>query len=248
MHPVIRKLSRFTEFSAEERAAVELVFTNTFDKPAHADIVREDEAPGGVIFLVDGFVSRSKILADGRTQVIGFILPGGACDIGVSVLERRDHGLTALIHSRLARVSDDALEHLMTQYPRIRAAMHWAALQAEAIAREWIVNVGQRNAASRMAHLFCELYTLLDALGLTDGRSFALPLTQEKLSETLGISSVHVNRTLQKLRHDKLISFGDQRLTILDLDALQKIAGFDPLYLHLDARYHGPPCRSQGVV
>ncbi len=104
----------------------------------------------------------------------------------------------------------------------------------EAIAREWIVNVGQRNALERMAHLFCELLYLYRAVGLNQGLSCTLPLTQVELAETLGLSSVHVNRTLQELRRQKLISLNGRTLTIQNLPALEELSFSNPDYLHLD--------------
>jgi len=104
----------------------------------------------------------------------------------------------------------------------------------EAIAREWIVNVGQRNALERIAHLFCELLYRFRAVGLNQGNSCTLPLTQVELAETLGLSPVHVNRTLQELRRQKLITLEGGTLTIQDLEALKDVSFFNPDYLHLD--------------
>ena len=113
-------------------------------------------------------------------------------------------------------------------------ALWWSTLVEEAILREWIVNVGQRNALERMAHLFCELLYRFRAVGLNEGNSCTLPLTQVELAETLGLSSVHVNRTLQELRRQKLITLEGGTLTIQDLDTLKEVSFFNPDYLHLD--------------
>ena len=104
----------------------------------------------------------------------------------------------------------------------------------EAIAREWIANVGQRDAAERLAHLFCELFIRLRAVGLTNGDHCELPITQEQLGDATGLSAVHVNRTLQVLREQRLIILKGKTLTIPDLDALQRAALFNANYLHLD--------------
>jgi CRP-like cAMP-binding protein len=110
-------------------------------------------------------------------------------------------------------------------------------LVEEAITREWIVNVGQRNALERTAHLFCELLYRFRAVGLNQGLSCTLPLTQVELAETLGLSAVHVNRTLQELRRQKLITLDDGRLTIQNLRILEELSFFNADYLHLE---HGP--------
>src|SRR5262249_36583649 len=110
----------------------------------------------------------------------------------------------------------------------------WSTLVEEAILREWIVSVGQRNALERMAHLFCELLYRFRAVRLNEGMSCILPLTQVELAETLGLSSVHVNRTLQELRRQKLITLDAGTLTIENLEALEELSYFNPDYLHLD--------------
>jgi CRP-like cAMP-binding protein len=123
---------------------------------------------------------------------------------------------------------------LMHTYPALTRALWWSTLVEEAIAREWLVNVGQRNALERMAHLFCELLYRFRAVGLNQGLSCTLPLTQVELAETLGLSSVHVNRTLQELRRQKLITLNGGTLTIQNLRALEDLSFFNADYLHLD--------------
>lgn len=237
MHPVVRKLNIFASLSPEEASAIGLVCSDIVELPAHRAIAREDEPAINVFLLLEGFVARHKMLPSGRRQILAFMTPGDTCDVGVTLLARRDHSLTTLAPSRLARVSDVALDHLMAEYPKIRAAFRWATLIEEGTAREWILNLGAREAVGRMAHVFCEVYYRLNALGLANGLNYELPLTQQDLADTIGISSVHANRTLQELRRRKLISFGDRRLNIRDLKGLEEVAQFEPTYLHLDARY-----------
>jgi CRP-like cAMP-binding protein len=237
MQPVVRKLGLFAMLSQEEERAMALLLSQTSAVAAGGDLVRQDEPQPTVFFLLEGFACRHKQLEDGRRQILSFLLPGDGFDVGVSMLPRRDHTVTTLSTCAFARTTDTALEHLAQQYPRIRAALRWATLTEEAVAREWVVNVGRRNALERTAHLFCEMYHRMEAIGRVNGTTCELPLTQTDLGDTLGLSTVHVNRTLQELRARKLIAFGDKRLTILDLPRLEEIALFDPGYLQLDARY-----------
>jgi CRP-like cAMP-binding protein len=238
MQSVLRKFNVFVPLSQEEESALALVLGPTVDLGAGEDLVHQDEPQQNLFFLLKGFACRHKYLANGRRQIIAFVVPGDCCDVGVTMLARRDHSITTLSVCRIARTSDAALEHLAQQYPKIRAALQWATLAEEAIAREWVVNIGQRNAIERTAHLFCEMYHRMDAIGLASGTSCELPLTQADLGDTLGLSTVHVNRTLQDLRARKLIAFGDKRLTILDLPGLERLGLFEPTYLQLDARYN----------
>jgi CRP-like cAMP-binding protein len=239
MHPVVRKLSIYATFSSEEESALGLAFTQTFEVGPKTPVVFQDDPPQTTLFLLKGFASRRKALSDGRDQILAFMIAGDACDMGVALLEKRDHGISTLSTSAVfARVSQDALRHLADQYPKIRDAFYWATLMEESIGREWIVNVGQRHAAERMAHLFCELYHRLNAVGLANGHNVEFPVIQQDLGAALGMSTVHINRTLQLLRDRGLIAFGDHRLTILDLPGLERLAGFDDTYLHIRARYN----------
>jgi CRP-like cAMP-binding protein len=149
-------------------------------------------------------------------------------------LKRMDHSIGAIAPSRIATIAPDDVLKLMHTYPTLTRALWWSTLVEEAIAREWIVNVGQRNALERMAHLFCELLYRFRAVGLNQGLSCTLPLTQVELAETLGLSSVHVNRTLQELRRQKLITLDGGTLTIQNLRALEELSFFSADYLHLD--------------
>ncbi len=237
MHPVAAKLSSFIDLTAEEISALSAVMANTITVPPKGSVALQGDRPESLYFLLDGMMLRQKALIDGGRQVLSILLPGDPCDIGVTLLDQRDHALTAVNQCKVARVSDASIELLSSNYPKIRAAFRWVTLAEEAIAREWLVNVGQRDAVSRMAHLFCELYYRNLAIGQADGLSISLPLTQQDLGDVLGISSVHTNRVLQQLRGDHLVSVADGRLTILSLEGLEEQANFDPTYLHLQARF-----------
>jgi CRP-like cAMP-binding protein len=125
------------------------------------------------------------------------------------------------------------LRRFCEHHPRLAAALWRATLVQGAISREWVVNLGQRPAISRLAHLLCEMMTRMEAVGLAYSGSCDLRLTQEDLSEATGLSVVHVNRMLQELRAQNLITFGQGRLTIHDQGALARLGDFRPDYLHL---------------
>jgi CRP-like cAMP-binding protein len=174
------------------------------------------------------------VLEDGRRQVVAYFVPGDLCDLRVFILKRMDHSIGAVSASKVANLSPENVLKLTHAYPTLTRALWWSTLVEEAIAREWIVNVGQRNALERMAHLFCELLYRFRAVGLNEGMSCTLPLTQVELAETLGLSSVHVNRTLQALRKRKLITLENGTLTIENFEELKELSFFNPDYLHLD--------------
>lgn len=236
---VIRKIEQFVRLAPDERDALRgLVEANVREHPARSDIVREGDRPRTVNLVLDGFACRYKTLEDGRRQILNFLLPGDICDPRVFILKEMDHSIAALSPLRIAEPSGESVVELAERYPRMAQALWWSAMVEEAIAREWIVNVGQRTAAERMAHLLCELFVRLRAVGLTAEDSCDLPMTQIELADALGLSAVHTNRTLQELRSLRLIVWKGRRLTIPDLRSLQTLAMFNPNYLHLDREGH----------
>ena len=233
-NPLLRKLANFTQLSDEEASAVEASSQDVREFAAREDVISHGDRTGGVKLLLEGFACRYKVLEDGRRQIVAYFVPGDLCDLRVFILKRMDHSIGAVVASKVATISPDNILKLTHNYPTLTRALWWSTLVEEAIAREWLVNVGQRNARERMAHLFCELLYRFRAVGLNQGNSCTLPLTQVELAETLGLSSVHVNRTLQELRRQKLITLEGGTLTIQDLEALKEMSFFNPDYLHLD--------------
>lgn len=233
-NPLLRKLANFTALSEEERRAVDDCCMDVREVAAREDVIAQGDRTGGVKLLLEGFACRYKTLEDGRRQIVAYFVPGDLCDLRVFILKRMDHSIGAIAASRVATIAPVNVLRLMHTYPTLTRALWWATLVEEAISREWLVNVGQRNALERMAHLFCELLYRFRAVGLNQGLSCTLPLTQVELAETLGLSSVHVNRTLQQLRRQNLITLDAGTLTIQNLPALQELSFFNADYLHLD--------------
>ena len=198
------------------------------------DMVSEGEKPDGVRMILSGWACRYKHLEDGRRQIIAFFLPGDLCDNHVFVLREMDHSVGTLTPVTFAQIPRRRIEEITLSHPRVTQALWWESLVGSAIQREWIVSLGQRDALERMAHLLCELFLRLRAVGLAEENRCELPLTQAELADAMGLSTVHVNRTLQELRAAKLIILKGRTLTIPDLEALQSAAQFNPSYLHLD--------------
>ncbi len=232
---LIRKLERFSPLSGEAKHALERATSITVRqlKPRQ-DIVQEGDKPRQVHVMLEGWACRYRILPDGRRQIMGHLVPGDICDLRMFILKQMDHTVSTISAARVAEVPSDTLLALTDAFPRISRALWWVSLVEEAISREWIVNNSQREAGERLAHLFCEIFLRLRAVGLTNGQSCDVPLTQAELAETTGLSTVHVNRTLQDLRAAGLIILKGKHLTIPDLAALKAAALFNPNYLHLD--------------
>lgn len=197
-------------------------------------MIREGDKPRAVNLLVEGWACRYRQLPDGRRQIVSFFIPGDLCDANVFILREMDHSIGAITRIKIAEISPDEFEHLMSESVRITKALWWHELVEAGIQREWTTNVGQRTAYERIAHLLCELFVRLQSVGLVRDESCDFPLTQVDIADATGLTAVHVNRTLQELRKNQLVELHQRTLTIPDLERLQDVAMFNSNYLHLD--------------
>jgi len=236
INPLARKLSSFVDLSPDDCRHLDDLCTDTRTWGAGGTLIREGERPEVVFLLLDGWACRYKLLPDGSRQIMAYLIPGDLCDIHIFILKAMDHSIGLLSEANVAAISKAAMQRTLEERPAIARALFWSTLVDEATLREWLVNMGQRDAYARLAHLFCEMWLRMKQIGLTHGNSFTLPVTQEELGDTMGLTSVHVNRVLQRLRAEGLLSLASGQMTLHDIDRLREIAGFDPNYLHLDRR------------
>jgi len=150
-----------------------------------------------------------------------------------------DHSLGTLSACQIVEVPRERVLKLIER-PAIARALWVAALVDGATLREWLVNIGSRSGEERVAHLLCELLFRLRAVGMANGDSYELPITQGELADTMGLSDVHMNRVIQTLRKEKLITLKSKNLVILDLERMKEFSDFDPNYLHLTQRAGAP--------
>lgn len=228
----IAKLRHGADLSADDIALLRGGIEHVRTVDAEKDLVREGSPPGMVRLILEGIAYRHKSIPQGRRQIMGFLLPGDLCDLQVPILGHMDHGIRTLTRCQVASIPQSVVDG-WTERPRVIRALWWATLVDEAILRQWIVNLGARQAEERVAHLMVELLFRLRTVGLATDKGYALPLSQEKLGECTGLSAVHVNRVITRLRKSGLITFQRHRVAIEDLDAVCQMAGFDASYLHL---------------
>lgn len=197
---------------------------------------RDGEYAEQCSFLLSGFAFRQKLTGGGDRQILSIHLPGDILDLPNMFLRVSDHNLQMLTHGRVILIPHGALERLAHDHPDISRAMWIDAMIDASIFREWILNVGRRDARSRIAHLICEFAVRFEHAGLTDrdGDGYELPLTQEQLADAVGLTPVHVNRTLKQLGSEGLITRDRRRVRIDDWNRLIEAADFTQRYLHLD--------------
>lgn len=228
------KLKQFIRLSASDRETLAtLAETNVRVVRSRRDIIREGEQPRFVNLIVDGWAIRYKMLEDGRRQIIAFLIPGDLCDLDIWLIGEMDHSIGALTEVKIAQLPPESFEQIQKDHPRIAKGLMCDMLVQAAIQREWTVNLGQRSAMERIAHLTCELFTRLDLIELCVDNTCQLPITQTDLSEATGITPVHVNRTIQELRAQGLIEWKGREVHVPDMDSLKRIAMFNDNYLHL---------------
>jgi len=235
-NPVIAKLATVADLRDSDVEKLAALCNDLRTVQGKRDILSEGERPDHVHVIIEGWAARYKTLRDGSRQIVAYLIPGDFCDLHVAVLGHMDHGIVALTDCRIAYIPSGALDALTSDHNGLTKALWWATLVDEAVLREWVLNVGHRDAYERIAHLLCEMHARMKMVGLVEDGRLALPLTQDQLADTTGLTPVHVNRTLQRLRNENLIEIGKGMLTILDVNALRTAAGFNGDYLHIQRR------------
>ena len=230
---LIARLRRSDDVSESEVAAIASVIAGRRDHAARATIVRPYQPVDKSLLLMEGFVARQTELPNGRRQILAIHVPGDFLDLHGLLLKSLDHEVVALSPTRLAEAPHGRLRDVTGEHPHIARLLWFSTMVDAAIHREWIASLG-RTAAGRIAHLFCELQTRLEVVGLADASGYALPLTQIDLADATALTPVHVNRTLRHLREGNIVDFRTGQVVIGDLDALRRVAGFRPDYLYLE--------------
>lgn len=232
---LIRKLEAFGPLPEADKRLLDDVVTGVREVTARTDLIREGDPPCDVHLILEGFACRYKVLENGTRQIVAFLIPGDLCDPHVFILKAMDHSIATLSPCKVVKIPRERILE-MTERPAIARALWWATLVDEATLREWVLNIGARPAEQRIAHLLCEMLLRLRLVGLADEGRYELPITQEELADTVGLSAVHVNRVIQTLRSAKLITLKSRKLVILGQEQLAELGGFNPNYLHLGTR------------
>jgi CRP-like cAMP-binding protein len=227
---VILRLSRFEPLSSEIKDALRRGVKRSPLYSPYANLLRDGARD--VTMLLTGMACRFKLMGNGKRQITGILVPGDICDFGFLTSSPPPGPLMTTTYSQVGRIPGPAFMSLFESDPSLMLATLSAAATEAALSQERVISLGSRIAVERVSHLLCEIRSRLDAVGLVGpGNSFELPLTQAEIGEALGLSTVHVNRTLQVLRRDKIITMRSGKVTIEDLPRLTERAGFDDSYL-----------------
>ena len=186
---------------------------------------------GAVYVNHNGWLLRYKILHGGSRQIIDFILPGQIFGLQACLFKNALYSVAAITESSLSEIPFEMIDNVFERSPRLARALFWSAISETAIVGEHLVGAARRSAYERISHLLLELFVRLKGSGVADDMSFELPLTQELIGDAVGLSTVHVNRTMRSLREDKLIAVDGKRVTILDFEGLSLISDFENSYL-----------------
>ena len=232
----LMKLRARDALTPEEEQAVRDAVAEYRDYPADKTFIRAGQVLDHSTILLDGIACRYKDLRNGERQITELHVAGDFADLHSFSLKRLDHNIMMLTQCRVAIVPHKRLEAITEKLPHLTRVYWFATNLDAAIHREWELSLGRRTALARVAHLLCELHVRLGIVGLVDELSYDLPLTQTDLAECLGLTSVHVNRTLKELRERGQVEFRDRRVTINDLAALRRTAEFTEDYLYLERR------------
>jgi CRP-like cAMP-binding protein len=230
---LIRRLETIAPLKEDDKAALHRLPLRTRSFDENRDLVSQGGKTTECCVILEGFVARYKMVSGGRRQIISLHFAGDFPDLQSLYLDRMDHGIYALTPVRAAFIPHEAIRALIRNNDRINDILIRHALIDAAIFRQWIANIGRRTAYERIAHIFCEVYVRMQALGLAEEHSFHLPMTQAELGDATGLSPVHINRVLQRMRKDGLVVSRGEVHSVVDWERLRRAADFNDDYLHL---------------
>ena len=228
----VRKIRAYGQLSEEEVRLLIEASDAVHTVPPHRDLIREGDRPSSLFVILEGWACRYKLLPDGSRQIMAFLMPGDFCDLHVGELAEMDHSISTITTCQITTIRRELVEALIISTPALTRAFWRAQLIDKSVLRAWVVSMGRRDSLQRVAHMMLELHIRMRAIGLVEGGRCEIPLTQLVLADALGLTPVHVNRVLRKLREMRVMELGSGTLWILDIVALAKLAGFDDNYLH----------------
>lgn len=232
LQPMLDRLAILAPLNTEDQAAIYDIPHRLATVDGGTYLVRHGDKTETCFAMLTGFAFRSRTAGCGGRQILAFHMPGELVDLQSSTIPIADHSVQTLTRAEVAFIPHKSIVEVAAQFPMIGCAFARQAMVEVSIAREWILNLGRRSARQRVSHFICEMASLQKAAHLSEGPSFVWPLTQDQIADTTGMTTVHVNRTIQALRRDGIISIDRQTLTIRDWNLLRREGDFRAAYLH----------------
>ena len=233
-NPLIQKIDSVFALTKAERQVLAKLPMEPALIEENQDIVREGDRPSRCCLILSGFTATYKVSGDRKRQIMTFGIAGDIPDLHSLHLPVLDSSVSTLTQCQVGFITHEDLHDLCERHPRIAAAFWRETLIEGAIFREWLLNVGRREAYNRVAHLFCEMLVRLRAVGLAEDNACDLPITQGELADAFGLTAVHVNRVVKQMRAEGLIVINGSQLAVPDWDRLKEAGEFTPRYLHLE--------------
>jgi CRP-like cAMP-binding protein len=229
--PLARKLGAFVTLSQTEHRVLDRLHMRRRKFVAGTDLVHQGQSDQAAYILISGWALSYKLLPNGERQIVDFQIPGDFLGLRSVMLHLSDHSIEPVTDIEVTEVHASDLLAAFSETPRLATAVMWAVSRDEAMVVEHLVNIGRRDADERMAHFLLELGARLALVGLGSKAGFACPLSQYVLADALGLSSVHVNRVLRRLREAGMVTFRDGIVTFDNYKKLTEFTEFDPAYL-----------------
>ena len=229
---LLARLAHGTKLDARDRAALEAWPLRPTPLDAGQMLLEEGDPIDRCYLLLSGVVARAKFTGEGQRQIVSLHFAGELLDLDHFFLGRADHALQALTPASVAQISRELIGRTIAERPRLGRAFWRETLVEASIFREWVLNVGRRDARARIAHLLCEAAARLEQAGLGTASRFDFALTQQDIADATALTAVHANRTLRTLKLDGLIDYNRGKVMVKDRRALERVAEFDPIYLH----------------
>jgi CRP-like cAMP-binding protein len=243
-HPFVIRLNNYIEMPPRDLDALWGLVEADIEVKKRRDLIVDGYEYRKLCFVEEGFAARYKLLHNGKRQIVNFVMPGDIVGMPGSFLEKAPYSVIALTDMKLQMCRMDAYVELCHRRPQFGLALSWLAVHEAIICGEHVINTGRRTPAERLAHLLLEIYSRLVSAGRAAQARFDLPFSQEAMSDALGLSVPHLNRTMAKLRRDGLIKATGRCIEFIDIEALEMLGQFQPVNL---ARIPLPPGLSKAV-
>ena len=243
--PFLMRLKHFVDLTPGDVEILRVLVDAEAAIDKRRDLVVDGYPYNKLCFVKDGMAARYKVLRNGKRQIVDVLMPGDIVGLPGSFLDRAPFSVIALTDMKLEICAHDAFIAACYRRPKLALALSWLAVQHATVYAERIVDLGRRTPIERLGHFLLELHARLMMVGRAEPTGFELPISQEVMSDTLGLSVPHLNRTMARLKNDGLLVVTGRHVRFADIKALEVLAHFQSATL---ARIPAPVEREQELI